>query len=82
MFSPIRIPELYTDEGMIHTLHVALPSPLEKVADHKNLQSRHSHHHSALDHAQIEDSTFRTPHRAEVPVLPRPEVFLVAIDCR
>ena len=60
--------------------YIAFPRPLEEEPDDQDLQSRHPNHHPYFDQTEIEDSLFRTPDRAEVPVLSCTEVFLHAAD--
>ncbi len=55
---------------------------MEEEPDDKDLQTRHGDHHDTLDDAEVEDPLLRAPYSAKVPVLPRPEVFLVAADRR
>jgi hypothetical protein len=57
------------------------PGSLEEEPDNKDLESSHRNHHTRLDHREIEDSSLRTPDRAEIAVLARPEVFLLSVDC-
>lgn len=59
---------------------LTLPRPLEKEPHNKNLQPRHAHHDDILNNAEPENPLFRRPHSAEVAVLPRSEVLLVALD--
>jgi hypothetical protein len=66
----------------LNTSHIPLPRPLEKEAHNKNLQPRHRHHQRALHQAKIEYPPLRTPDSAEIPILPRPEVFLIPADGR
>lgn len=58
------------------------PRPLEEEPHDKYLQPSHRHHHQALQHAKVENPSFRAPNSAEVPVLTRPEVFLVPRNSR
>ena len=58
------------------SLYVTLPSPLEEESDDENLQSSHADHHPDLNKAEIENTLFRAPHRAEVAVFARAEILL------
>ena len=80
----------------IHTLHtqvsrsfqpqlktpskLTFPCSLEEEPHNKHLQPSHTNHQSALHHAKIKYPTLRTLNSAEVSVLARAEVFLVAVD--
>lgn len=55
---------------------------MEEEPNNKDLQTSHGDHHDTLDDTEVEDPLLRAPHGAEVPVLPCPEVFLVAADRR
>jgi hypothetical protein len=55
-------------------------SPLEEEPNNEHLQSSHSNHHANLNDTKIEDPLLGTPNRAEIPILPRAEVFLVTAD--
>ena len=63
-------------------LHISLPRPLKEKPHDKNLQPRHGNHQPTLHNAEMENPRFRAPHRAEIPILPCPEVLLVAVDGR
>lgn len=56
------------------------PSALEKEAHNKDLQRSHGHHYQTLDHTEIEDAALCAPHGAEIAVLARAEILLVAGD--
>ena len=53
---------------------------LEEEPHNEDLQRSHRNHHQALNHAEVENTTLRTTNGAEVPVLSRAEVLLVAGD--
>ena len=53
---------------------------LEKEPNNKDLQTSHAHHHQALNHAEVEDPPLGASNRAEIPILARAEVLLVAGD--
>lgn len=55
-----------------------LPRARKKEPDNKNLQRRHAHHKRTLNNAEPENPTLGTAHGAEIAVLARPEVLLVA----
>lgn len=59
---------------------VSLPPAREKHLDHEHLQPRHRNHQPTLQQRKIEDPLLRAPDRADVPVLPRAEVFLLPRD--
>lgn len=59
---------------------MAVGSYLEKESHDEHLQTRHAHHQQALDDAEVKYAPLGAPHRAEVPVLPCPEVLLVTRD--
>lgn len=56
-------------------------SSLEEEPHDEHLQGSHRDHHQTLNDTEIENPPLRTPNRAEIPVLPCAEVFLVAVDC-
>ena len=60
--------------------YIAFPRSLEEKPNDQDLQSRHPYHHPYFNQTEIEDSVFRTPDRAEVPILSCTEVFLHAAD--
>lgn len=53
---------------------------LEEEPHNKHLQSSHGNHHQSLNHAEVPDTALGAAHSAEVAVLARPEVLLVARD--
>lgn len=55
---------------------------LEKELDYKNLQSSHTHHQPALDHAEIENAALGAFDRAEIAVFACSEIFLHAVNGR
>ena len=59
---------------------LTFPCPLEEESHNKHLQSSHTNHQSALHHTKIKYPTLRTFNSAEVSILARAEVFLVAVD--
>lgn len=59
-----------------------LPSALEKEAHNKHLQPGHRHHHQALNHAEVEDTTLGATDGAEIPILASTEILLVSGDGR
>lgn len=62
-------------EDLLESL--TFPAASEEHLDDKDLEASHGDHQSALDQAEVENSPLRTPHRAEVAVLTRAEVFLL-----
>lgn len=60
--------------------YIAFASSLEEEPYDENLKSRHRDHQKALDDTEIEDPPLGAPYRAEIPILPRPEIFLTAAD--
>jgi len=62
--------------------HVALPCSLEKETNNEYLKPSHAYHHQALNDAEIEDSPFCTPNRAEIAILSGAEVLLVPCNSR
>jgi hypothetical protein len=56
--------------------YISLPRTLEEEPDHQNLQCSHTNHHHDLNHAEVEYPALRTPHRAEIAIFARPEIFL------
>jgi hypothetical protein len=65
-------------QPLINDLHVSLTTTSEEHPHDKHLQAGHADHHSAFQQAEVEHSLFRAPDSAEVPVLARTEVFLLA----
>jgi hypothetical protein len=61
-------------------LHISLTTAGEEHPHDKHLQAGHADHHSAFQQAEVEDPLFRAPDSAEVPVLARAEVFLLASE--
>jgi hypothetical protein len=59
-------------------LHISLTTASEEHPHDKHLQASHADHHSALQQAEVEHPLLRAPDSAEVPVLARAEVFLLA----
>lgn len=55
---------------------------MEKEAHDKDLQSGHRHHHQSFNDTEIEDSALSTANGAEVAILARTEVLLVARNGR
>lgn len=55
---------------------------MEKEPHNEDLQASHCDHDQALQYAEVENTLLRAPHRGEVPVLSRAEVFLVSVDGR
>ena len=62
----------------LNVLHVSLTSTSEEHPHDKDLQASHADHHSALQQAEVEHPLLRAPDSAEVPVLARAEVLLLA----
>lgn len=77
---PLPVHPLYHPLPSIHILpsYIPLPTPRKKEPHNRNLHPRHRHHHQHLNQTEIKDPLLRAPDRAEIPVLPRPEIFLHA----
>lgn len=60
--------------------HHTFPRPLKEEPHNENLQSRHRNHQCTFCNAEVKNPVLRALDRAHVPVLPRPEVFLVPVD--
>lgn len=75
-----------------HTRQQLLPTPTQEISKltfpcslkeephDKHLQPSHTNHQPALHHTKVKYPTLGTLHSAEIPVLARAEVFLVAVD--
>ena len=61
-------------------LPLTFPRPLKEKPDDEDLQAGHADHQSALHHAEVEDPALGALDRAEVSILARAEVLLVAVD--
>ena len=62
----------------INDLHISLTTAREEHPHDRHLQASHADHHSALQQAEVEHPLLRAPDSAEVPVLARAEVLLLA----
>ena len=85
----LRLPQYHTPISQIPMFslgpqlfrsHVSLPRALEEEPDNENLQSCHTHHHQALNYTKVENPPLCTPNGAEVTILSRAEIFLIASD--
>lgn len=54
---------------------------MKEEPHHKHLQPRHADHDQILDNAEPPDPRLCAPHRAEIAILARAKVLLVACDC-
>lgn len=63
-----------------NTLKLTFSRSLKKEPHNKNLQPSHTNHQPTLHDTKIKYPTLRALNSAEVPVLARAEVFLVAVD--
>ncbi len=59
---------------------LTFPCPLEEEPHNKYLQPSHTNHQPALHHTKIKYPTLRTLDSAEVSILARAEVLLIAVD--
>ena len=71
------IPEYERKEEKKKHPKLTLPRPLKEKPHDKNLQPRHRNHHRTDHHTEIKNPPLRTLHRAEIPILPRPEILLI-----
>jgi len=60
---------------------LTFPGALEKEPYDEHLETGHGNHQCRLHQREIEDSPFRAPDSAEVPVFSCPKVFLLPVDC-
>lgn len=74
------IAHVHIDHKENHFGNITFSVTLEEESDDQNLKTCHSDHHAHLDQTEVEDSLFRAPHRAEVAVLPGPEILLHPAD--
>ena len=72
--APSRIKGIKRREQRIK---LTFPRPLEKESHNKNLQPGHRNHHPTNNHTEVKNPPLRTLHRAKIPILPRPEIFLI-----
>ena len=63
---------------IIHTF----PRALKEEPDNEDLQSSHTDHHPIRYYAEFKDPRLRALDSTEISIFPRPEVFLIAVDCR
>jgi hypothetical protein len=73
-----RVSTPFWHSHSINDLHISLTTAREEHPHDKHLQASHADHHSALQQAEVEHPLLRAPDSAEVPVLARAEVFLLA----
>lgn len=59
-------------------LNISLPSTRKEHLNNEHLQARHTDHQRALDDGEVEDAALGALHGAEVAVLARAEVLLLA----
>ena len=61
---------------------LTLPTTSEEHPDHKDLQPSHGNNQPTLNKTEIPNPALRTPDRAEIPILPRPEILLLPTNTR
>ena len=62
----------------IHTF----PCTLKEEPDNEDLQPCHTDHHAIRYYTEFKDPRLRALDSTEISIFPRPEVLLIAVDCR
>ena len=67
-------------DSRLRYFKLTFPCSLEEEPHNKHLQPSHTNHQPALHHTKVKYPTLRTFNSAEVSILARAEVFLVAVN--